>query len=579
MTKYLCVHCDKTFTHEGSKKPRCPECMRVNGLEEVAARKGEADRQRPPWMLWGGAIFVVAVAAIGYAMWAGDAAETVEGDAPLEPLDRGAVLGHLRSEGVDARQLNTMLVPGDEVEAWAEEAAGSASSPSAKAEALMEAIRERASEGAFARWSFGIPRDTPPGGADQVVEWIAEDDAHHHLYPLEVASLMAAGLRALDVPAMIAEAIEFEGERRPPDPSGQLGYYVVAVYPGEVGQGDPTYYDPYEGRETEPSEARVLTDTEAIASALATRALFLLSRESDAERAVEAASQALRLDGSSPSNRAVRAAILLAAGQGDEGLDELAAAKQLREDAPRRNLLAQIHLAQGDLDSASREVSAALEQYPEFAPGRATLAAIHLARQETDLGRTELEEAERIDADYHLLPQLWAQYYVSTGEMDRAVQRVEQAVAANGDIQTRLMAARIYRAAARYDRMRREAHAILDMVEASRAAEMRQILQQLLGPTALEPIDDEPLAAGDEDWDDEELGLGDPSSLSLDSPLLEGDQGGGPSLLGGGGEGPSLLGDEQLGGGGGGLQLGGGGGGGLQLGGGGSEGLRLNLDE
>ena len=276
----------------------------------------------------------------------------------------------------------------------------------------------------------------------------------------------------------------------------------------------------------------------------------------------------------------MRAAILLAAGQGDEGLDELAAAKQLREDAPRRNLLAQIHLAQGDLDGASREVSAALEQYPEFAPGRATLAAIHLARQENDLGRTELEEAERVDADYHLLPQLWAQYYVSTGEMDRAVQRVEQAVAANGDIQTRLMAARIYRAAARYDRMRREAHAIMDMVSSSRAQEMRALLQQLLGPTALEPIEDDDTPIGDDDWDDEELGLGDPDSLSLDSPLLQGSDDG--LQLGGGGDGPSLLGDDSLGGGGGGLQLGGGGGaggGGLQLGGGSSEGLRLNLDE
>ena len=35
--------------------------------------------------------------------------------------------------------------------------------------------------------------------------------------------------------------------RTPPDPSGQLGYFVVAVYDGEPGEGDPTYYDPYLG--------------------------------------------------------------------------------------------------------------------------------------------------------------------------------------------------------------------------------------------------------------------------------------------------------------------------------------------
>lgn len=581
MTKYLCVHCDKTFVHEGSKKPRCPECLRKNGLEEVAAPTDDAERQRPPWLVWAVAGGVLVAGGIGYALWAGQAADTVEGDAPLAPLDRGAVLGHLRNEGVDARQLNTMLVPSDEVEEWADEVAGSASGRQAKAEAVLGAIRDRASEGAFERWSFGIPRETPPAPPTQVLEWLREDGAHHRLYPLEVASLMASALRSQDVPAMVAEAIRFEGERRPPDPSGQLGYYVVAVYPGEPGEGEPSYYDPYEGREVEPAEARVLTDLEAIAAGLSHRALYLLSRESDPERAMEASSQSLRLDGSSPSGRAVRGAILLAAGQAQEGLDELVSAKQLRSDAPRRNLLAGVYLAQQDLDSASREVSAALEEYPEFAPGRATLAAIHLSRQETDLARTELEEAERIDPDLHMLSQLWAEYYASTGEMDRAVQRAEQAVERNGDIQTRLMAARIYRQAGRYDRMRREAHAVMDRTPASREPEMRQLIHRMLGPTALEPVEDELADLGDEDWEeDDELGLGDPNSLSLDSPMLgtEGGGGGdGPSLLGGGSDGPSLLGDdEQLGGGG--LQLGGGGGG-LRLGGGGGDGLRLNLDE
>ncbi len=586
MTKYLCVHCDKTFTHEGSKKPRCPECMRVNGLEEVAARKAEAERQRPPWMMWAIAGGVLAAAGVGYAIWADGTPDTVEGDAPLAPLDQAAVVGHLRHEGVQARQLESMLVPTDEIETWAEGAARSGSATE-KAAAILTAIRERASEGAFVRWSFGIPRETPPATPTQVLAWMEEDGGRHHLYPLEVASLMAVALRAVDVPAMVAEAIAFEGERRPPDPSGQLGYYVVAVYPGEAGVGDPTYFDPYEGREVQPSETRVLTDPEAIGAALATRALHLLSRESDPERAVEASSQSIRLDGSSPSNRAVRGAILLAAGQTNEGLDELSSAKQLRPDAPRRNLLASVHLAQRDLDSASRELSAALEQYPDFAPGRATLAAVHLTRQETDLARSELEEAERIDPDLHLLPQLWAQFYASTGDMVRAVQRAQQAVERNGDIQTRLMAARIYRSAARYDMMRREAHAVLDRTPANRQTETRELIRQLLGPTALEPIEDEPVAAAgdDDDWGDEggeddgELGLGDPDSLQLDSDLLG--TGGG-----GGGGGPSLLGDdERLGGGlggdglGGGLGGGGMGGGGLQLGGGGGGGPRLNLGE
>lgn len=579
-TNYLCVHCDKSFVHEGSKKPRCPECMRVNGLEEVVAPK-ESRAERPPWFWWAVAAAVLAVAGGGYAYWsANESVDTVSGDAPIAPLDRSLVLGHLRSRGVDARQLGTMLIPEDAVESFAETAAGSANGPQAKAAAILEAIRAHAAEGAFERWSLGIPRETPITGSTQVLESVEDDGAHHHLYPLEVAALLVAALRAVDVPAMVAEAIRYEGDRSPPDPSGQFGYFVAAVWDGEPGEGDPTFYDAYLGRETQPSETRVLTDLEAIGAAMNTRALYLLSRESDPERAVEASGAALRLDGRSPSNRAVRGAIMLASGRPDEGLDELSSARQLRTDAPRRNLLASVHFAQGDLDAASREIAAALEEYPEFAPGHATLAGIHLARSENDLARSELEEAQRIDPQLHMLPQLWAGYFAQTGDLDRAVQRAQQAVELNGDIQTRLMAARIYRQASRYDMMRREAHAVLARTPSQRAPEMRQLIQRMLGPTALEPLEEDDEELGEEG--DEEFGLGDPDSLTLDSPLLGSGSGDGPSLLGGSGGGSPGL----LGGGGGGLQLGGGGGpqlggggGGLQLGGGGGDGLQLDLDD
>ncbi len=577
--RYLCVHCDKTFTHEDeAKKPRCPTCMRKNGLEPVAEPKQVAAKK--PWLGWAIAGGALAAAGVAYAIWASQTPDAVGDEVPLAPLDRAAVLGHLRHEGVDARDLGTMLVPSDAVEAWAERTAGGASGAEAIARAIHEAIRDRAEEGAFERWSFGVPREAPIAGPDRVIEWLGEDGAHHHLYPIEVAALMTSALRALDVEAMVAEAIRFPGDRSPPDPSGQLGYFVVAVYPGEAGEGEPAYFDPYGGRTAEP-EARVLTDLQAIGAALGTRALHLLSRESDPERAMEASSQALQLDERSPTLRAIRGAILIVAGHADEGMRELSSAKQLRPDAPRRNLLASIYLAPQflDLDAASQEVSSALEEYSEFAPGRATLAAIHLARQETDEARTELQEAERLDPQLHMLPQLWASYYAGTGEIDRAVQHAREAIRRNpSDVQAHLFAARIYRQAARYDLMRQEAHEVLERTPPSRRAEMTQVIRQLLGPTALEPVgevasaDDEELEDDEALEDDEELGSGG-GSLTLESPLLGGAGGtrpSGPSLLGDG-ERPSLMGGGAPAGGG--LQLGGGGGSGgnlrLNLGGGG----------
>lgn len=578
--RYLCVHCDKAFEHdEEGKKPRCPSCMRVNGVEKVAAQ-AKPTAGRPPWLLWavGGA---VVAAGVGYAFWASNAPDVVGDEVPVRPLDQNGVAGHLRRQGVEARELAQLLVPSEAVAAWARRTAGDASGAEARARAVQQAIRERAQRGAFQRWSLGVPRESPPATSDQVLTRLSEDRARHKLYPLEVAALMASALRALDVDAMVAEAIRFPGDRSPPDASGQVGYFVVAVYPNGAGEGEPTYFDPYAGRTNAPEEARVLTDLQAIGAALGLKALHLLSRESDAERALEAVGQALRLDARSPTLRATRAAILLVAGHVDEGVRELQAARQLRTDAPRRNLLAGIYLAPSpfqDLDTASQEVSQALEEYPEFAPGRATLAAIHLARQETDEARTELDEAQRLDPDLHILPQLWASYYVVTGDVDRAIEHARESIARNpADVQAHLLAARIYRQASRYELMRREAHEVMDRTPPARRAEMRNVIHQLLGPTALEPLpsddaeDDEELEAAledDEELDDGEEGSG---SLTLDSPLLGGapPTTGRPSLVGGGR--PSLLGNESLGG------------GGLQLGGGSAPSsggnLRLNLGE
>ncbi len=113
----------------------------------------------------------------------------------------------------------------------------------------------------------------------------------------------------------------------------------------------------------------------------------------------------------------------------------------------------------------------------------------------------------------------------------------------------------------------------MELVPEVQREPMRQQLEALLGPTALEPLDDEELAADDvgDDFDDDDGAfadaLGDPSGFQLGSSLLgEGDTTMAPGLLGGSEEegGPALmLGDP----------------GSFSLGGGGSSSsmLRLNL--
>lgn len=526
--RYLCLNCEERFEADPDAKGklRCPKCLRVTGLEKVGDPKKVAPPQNP-WLVPGIVAGVLAAAVTGWAVWRSSGPVTVGDEVPDGPIDQAVLEAHLHRLHVDARPLARFLVANDAIDALGESAHGGSSQDIAQG--VYESIRGRAEAGAMSAWSMGVPRETPIEDAGAAWGWLDEDGSHHHLYPLEAAAIMASALRTRGVNAVIAEAFAFPGDESPPDPSGHFGYFVVGVYDGEAGEGDPHYYDPYGGHDAAPEESDVnlLNDVQVIGAALSLRAIHMLVRESDAERALSVSQDAIRLYPRSPTIRSVRGAILLAAGNAPEALQEFRAAADIREDAPRRNLLASMYLAQGETDDANREVSAALEEAPDYAAAHGTLAAIHLSSAEPDEALHELQTAERLDPDLHLLPALWANYYAGTGDLDRGVEYARRAVDASaGDPQTRLMAARIYRMASRYDDMRREARAVLEATPSARRDQMSQLIRQLLGPTALEaPMDEE-------DLDDEELeeDEGEGGSLTLDGT---GFQLGAPSLGGG----------------------------------------------
>jgi tetratricopeptide (TPR) repeat protein len=521
--RYLCLNCEERFEHEDGKgKLRCPKCLRVTGLEKIESPTPKsAEASRSPYLVPGVIAVVVAAVIGGYAVWRSNAPEQVGDEIPLRALSEGTLQGHLRRLRANAGELRGLLTASEAVTGFATRAAQGRSATMAIAEGVQAALRQKATDRAFVRWSLGVPRDTPPGTAAEAYESIREQGAEARLYPIEVAAIAVAALRARGVSAMVAEVYRFPGDGAPPDPSGQLGYYGVAVYEGEPGEGEPRIFDPWGGHERQPEEGdyRVLNDVEAIGAAVNVRALHLLVRENDPERALETSSQAIRMCPRSPAVRAVRGAILLVAGNPNEAMAELEAAQQIRADGPRRNLIAGLYMAREDLEGARRAVSAALEEFPDFAHAHATLAAIYMASGEPDLARAELDAAERADPDLHMLPALRANYYATQGDMARAVTEIGRAVEANPDFNTRLAAAQIYRQAGRYEDMRREAQAVLALVPDARRDQLRALLVRRLGASAFaEPVEDEDLT-------DEELaaieaeGAGE---LTLRAPTLIG---------------------------------------------------------
>ncbi|RLB46985.1 MAG: hypothetical protein DRJ42_26415, partial [Deltaproteobacteria bacterium] len=572
--RYLCVHCDHRFEYEGEKKkPRCPECMRVGGVEKLSdAAKAGGGGQQPKWLVPGGVALVVALLAGGYFYWAHEAPVTVGDEVPLRPLDRGELEGHARRVGVTVPDDNLALFDADDaIEALGDDAA-TGSTPVAKAEGIVEAIRARASARGYVTWPTSAPRDTPVRNAARAMERMSVDGAGEKLYSLEVALVAASALRSQGVDVMLAEIYSFPGDRTPPDPSGHFGYFGLAVYEGDVGEGTPKILDPYGGRGTEPGEDdyRVIDDLAVLGAFQNHLAIHTLVNEGEHERAFDLSGEALAMDRRSPGIRSVRGVVLLTSGGAEEAMAEFEAAAQLRRDAPRLNNLAGISMAQQDMDTASRQVAQALELHSDFAGGHATQAAVYLARSEVETALGELERAQELDPELPILPMLWANYYMTTHDVDRAAEKALEAIERKPhDWQTRLSSAQILRAASRYEEMRRQARTILEMVPTTQVAQVTELIGRVLGPTALE----EPLDEEFYDEDDEELG-----SLEGGGFQLGGDD---DFELGGGGGGGG--GDLGLGGD---FELGGGGGGGLppsgdpstlRLGGGG--GLRLDLSD
>lgn len=484
--RYQCVHCDHSFeVSEGDSPKRCPSCMRANGVQPVRERAPVVRPKRSPAVAIGVVVVALLAAVGGYFVWG--KRPTAGDPARIGPLSSGALHETLTQAQVDAGELESLLASDPSIAKFAENAAGSASSAVDKADGVMRAVRARASALSFVPWSLGEPRSTVVTSAKQTLAVLAKDKGRAQLYPLELVALATAALRAVDVPALVAELVAVDGERAPLDPSGYLGYFVVAVYPSEAGVGTPRLFDVYGGRALAPgAKHNVLDDPSAIGAALSLRALHEVSYLADPKSALTSSSHAIQLAGKLPSVRTVRGMVVLAGRQVEQGLQEFAAASQLRSDAPRLHNLASAALMTGDIERATKELSAALERAPDFAAAHATLGSLALVRGELDVARAELGKAEQLAPDLSLVQWALAELQLRAGDRDQALATARRAVAARPSFDARLRMGVLLRQAARFDELREVASALLKMAPAYRQTEVREMIGSVLGPAALD---------------------------------------------------------------------------------------------
>ncbi|HEY6879543.1 MAG TPA: hypothetical protein VI299_16065 [Polyangiales bacterium] len=459
--------------------------MRANGVQPVRdeAAAPTPKRARPAALLLVLAAIAAAIAgyfALGKRPDAGDRGT-------LAPMTSAQLSEALAAAQAQAGELVNFLASDPALRTWAAQSVGAASTPYDKAEGLMRALRARASALAFVPWSLSEPRTTQIADAAHTLTMLQKDRARAELYPLEVAGTMVSALRSLGVPAMVAELISVDGELAPLDPSGYFGYFAVAVYAGEAGLGTPRLYDPYGGRALAGgAKSSVLTDAQVIGAALAIRSLHEASYLGDPRKSLETSSSAIQLAGTLPSVRTARAMAVIAARQIEQGLAELAAAKQLRADAPRLHNICSVELLTGDVEQATKDLSAALEKAPDFAAAHATAGSLALMRGEREQAEAELATAEKLAPDLSMIAWAQAEQLLRTGDRDQALMVARRALTARPSFDAHLRMGVLLREAARFDELRALTADLLKMTPPYRQAEVREIVTQAFGPTALD---------------------------------------------------------------------------------------------
>lgn len=518
-TKYFCAHCDEEFTLEKAEtKPRCPRCMRKVGVEPVEEAPPPYASGRRAAII---AVVALALVAIGYAAYRSQVI-SLEATPPLRPLEPVELAAYLERDQIRAGAYATMFALPAEVEGWSLDPA--------------ELTRQLHSESS--RWSLerALPREVLT--ADQALALMQAREERVELYPLELATVMAALLRAQGMNAMVAEVWKFGAEQTPPDPSGMLGYFVTAVM--EPGSREASaYYDPWGGRgELDPSAVRVLRDTEAIGAALGIEATHVFARSGDGTKALPIVETALKLDPVSPSLRVVYATILVDSGGVPQAIQEIEAALQLRDDSSRQLNMAQLRLAQagmlaanGDsaaaeasLAEANRVIAAVIEQSPRYGRAHMTLATIHLGLADLDRARLELETAEQLSPRSPMVWAVWAQYHLAVDDPDAAVASMNRALTLDPENwQLRVQAAGVFDAVGDAQAARHNADEALRLVAPDRRSKLQSYLDQITGRGKLELPDPTPAPAppaADEErgGHDPALMLGDPSNLRLRNP-------------------------------------------------------------
>ncbi|MCA9670696.1 MAG: hypothetical protein KC503_34100 [Myxococcales bacterium] len=451
MSKHLCNNCGHVFTHKKGKL-RCPSCLRQNSLEPYdeakrnksrsSARDGSSKRLG---LFIGVALLLVGGVVGGLALF--------HKAKPVPPKK-----GELRVLS-DALLVQTLVAR--------KVTASYAVSPFAKSDALSKLVSVKKSDGVKAKVAavrdavakqVGDLRVDPNAlssgevrTAGELAAALADKHKPERVTSFELAVLTAAALRQAQLLALVAEIYKVKAKTHSADTTGAVGRYVVAVYATDkdLGKKPVEVLDPAraakmpqwaggggDGKMTSIHDGKLepLDDASVGARLLALRGLALSKKapKRNSAEAYEMTRLALLGSADAATLHGVRAVVLASAGGVDDAVGEGKKAIALRDDAPRRHLMAQLLLAKRQLGEAQAQLQEAIKKDEGYWPGHGTLATIGWLSGQEDEGNKHLAAARAIAPDEPQVLALAATRMLQDGKNDEGVALLRKAAKIDG---------------------------------------------------------------------------------------------------------------------------------------------------
>jgi len=459
MARYRCTNCDTTFEAD-TDAPRCPECLRQHGLEEV----GKPAPARPPTRRRG---LLVAVVALVVALGGGAALWLLRGRVEprpgLGPIAPAALEEFLASRGVSRADRVDPFATSPAIKKLADGVSGSGAVERARAVARRVAGALRP-----ARLEIDLlgASDAPVRTAAELQRLIDDPKATPRaVLSFELATHTVAALRAAGIRAVLGRARRLDAPVATADVAGGVGRYVALVYseskaavgppalvldparalplPAWAGGGDDPDLKPRLSLERKTPPVTPLDDASAAGHLLALRAHRLRAAEPD--RAYQLSQEALAVAAPSPMLLLLRSKVLAAAGGTADA--EAAAQKALTlaqaGDGPAtRTLLALALASKGSSGPAISHLEQAVQADPGYWPAYRALASI-LLPADRKRGLEYLNAGLKIAPDEPGLLLLQATRLLAEDQAGEAVKVLERALARQPSELLRLM---LYRA-------------------------------------------------------------------------------------------------------------------------------------